>query len=224
MIKYLILMTYFCFSLISSLNANQSDYMTYEDFLFDVQDLLDRNVKVEVPVAAVDIPSRTLNVDFSNLDISLKNIDRSTIKDIVALCEFSTTCFIDVEEILKDNPELFPPYIIEASAIKLWFLIGVAVSESGYTYINIDENSAVTSLLDQVGDEAYVSGEVWVNETGSLVVGFGSGVTDFYASWVFNKDVNLATNEALQLCNDHITGILNLTVECEAITFDVPWW
>ena len=43
---------------------------------------------------------------------------------------------------------------------------------------------------------------------GSLVVGFGSGVTDFFASWVFNKDVNLATNEALQLCNDHITGIL----------------
>ena len=35
MIKYVILMTYFVFnSLISSLNANQSDYMTNEEFSF----------------------------------------------------------------------------------------------------------------------------------------------------------------------------------------------
>ena len=86
-----------------------------------MQDLLDTNSN-RGSKAAVDIPSRTLYVDFSNLDISLKNL-------YVALCDFSTTCFIDVEGILKDNPELFPPYIIEASAIKLWFLI-VAVSES----------------------------------------------------------------------------------------------
>ena len=82
------------FGFISYTNANE--FMEYEDFLFDAPDILGQIVKVQVPVYDVDIPTRTINVDFDNLAINVKKIARDKIKDIIKLCDIDTTCFIDV--------------------------------------------------------------------------------------------------------------------------------
>ena len=71
----------FFFGFITNLKANDSEFMLYDDFLFDAPDLLGEIIKVQVPVYSVDIPSRTVNVDFDNLAINVKNISRDKIKN-----------------------------------------------------------------------------------------------------------------------------------------------
>ena len=43
---------------ISNVYANQEEFMSYEDFLFDVKDLLYQTVEVQVPFLWFDIPAR----------------------------------------------------------------------------------------------------------------------------------------------------------------------
>ena len=56
-----------------------------------------------------------------------------------------------------------------------------------------------------------------------MVIGFGSGLTEFYVAHSFNKYAEVAITEAVKDCDDQITGILN-SVKCEPITMDIPWW
>ena len=207
----------FFFGFITNLKANDSEFMLYDDFLFDAPDLLGEIIKVQVPVYSVDIPSRTVNVDFDNLAVNVKNISRDKIKDIVKLCEIDTTCFIDVEGKLVDHPDGFPTYFIEATSASLHFLVGIAISESGFAYIGTSANAAADSLLSSAyGDEEYQYDEMYVNGTGKVVVAHGSGLTEWYVSWAFDKDEEKASNEALEECNQHH--------KCGTIVFDIPWW
>ena len=61
--KILTLVSFACFIFCSSLNAEENEFMKYDDFLFDVQDLLNKKIKVEVLFNTIDIPSRTITVD-----------------------------------------------------------------------------------------------------------------------------------------------------------------
>ena len=191
--------------------------MLYDDFLFDSPDLLGQIVKVQVPVTSVDIPTRTVNVDYSNLAVNVKNITRDKIKDIVKLCDAGGTCFIDVEGKLIEHPDGFPTYFIEATSASLHFLVGVAVSESGFAFIGQSLNHATEAFMASAyGDEEYLADEMWVDGSGKLVIAHGSGLIEWYVSWAFDKDEKKASNEALEECNKHH--------DCGTITFDIPWW
>jgi hypothetical protein len=203
------------FGFISYTNANE--FMEYEDFLFDAPDILGQIVKVQVPVYDVDIPTRTINVDFDNLAINVKKIARDKIKDIIKLCDIDTTCFIDVEGKLINHPDGFPTYLIDATSASLHFLVGVAVSESGFAYVGTSANHAAEALLESAyGDEEYLYDEMYVGSPGKLVIAYGSGLTEFYVSWAFDKNEEKASNEALKECNEHY--------KCSPIVFDIPWW
>ncbi len=119
--------------------ANTEEYMSYDDFLFDAESLLEKNVKVEVPIFSFDIPSRTIDVDLQNLEIDVSKIDRETLKDISVLCNGTgAQCFLHVAGKLVRHPDYYPTYLIAANNATLWFQIGVAVSEEGVVYININ--------------------------------------------------------------------------------------
>ena len=66
------------------------------------------------------------------------------------------------------------------------------------------------------GDEEYQYDEMYVNGTGKVVVAHGAGLTEWYASWAFDKDQEKASNEALEECNQYH--------KCGTIVFDIPWW
>lgn len=205
--------------------ASDDEFMEFDDFLFEVVDLVNKKVKVQVPVVSVNIVNRTVDVDLQNVAVNVKNIERQKVKDINTLCgENVGYCFLDVQGTLREDG-FFPKYIIDADDVYLWFAIGVAVSESGYTYIGISEAEAISGLEDEIADsENYVSDEIWVDGPGSFVVGHGEGVSEFFAGWSFNSDLQTAQTEALKNCNDLISGIANFGVECGPIVFDVPWW
>ena len=93
----------------SNVKANQDEFMSYEDFLFDVKDLLYQTVKVQVPFNWLDIPSRTAHIyDGMSLSILMENIKRDQILNIAKLCDLGTTCWLDVEGKALENPDLFP--------------------------------------------------------------------------------------------------------------------
>ena len=66
--------------------AEEEQFMNFDDFLFDVKDYINKPIKVQVPVYAVDIPSRLAQID-GNVAVDLKQIDRQKIKDIITLCD-----------------------------------------------------------------------------------------------------------------------------------------
>ena len=207
---------------IQSLQAKQEGYMDYEDFLFDVKDYVGKDVKVQVYLLDLNLPDRIANVD-EHVDIDMELIKKEEILDVSKLCDFDTTCWLDVEGKVVKNPNIFPAYILRAEKIKLYFLIGVAVSETGYAYINTSEEGAVEYLREDTNEE-YLSGYVWADGSGTLAVGHGLGPSEFFAAWSFHKDKTTAIVEALNNCNDEISGVLNIGVECGEITFDIPWW
>ena len=214
----------------SNVKANQDEFMSYEDFLFDVKDLLDQTVKVQVPFSWLDIPSRTAYIidDGFNLAILMEYIERDKILNIVELCD-GTTCWLDVEGVVIDNSNYqwdpaLPTFLIEANSVKLHFLVGYAISETGALWVGASEEDAINALQESNENEAYLSDYLWIDEPGTLAIGFGSGLTEFYASYSFNKDAEAAIASAVKDCDDHVTGILNLGVKCEPITMDIPWW
>ena len=213
----------------SNVKANQDEFMSYEDFLFDVKDLLDQTVKVQVPFSWLDIPSRTAYIDDGmNLAILMEYIERDKVLNIVELCDFGTTCWLDVEGVVIDNSDYqwgdAAPFLIEANSVKLHFLVGYAISETGSLWVGASEEDAINALQESNENEAYLSDYLWIDEPGTLAIGFGSGLTEFYASYSFNKDAEAAITSAVKECDDHVTGILNLGVKCEPITMDIPWW
>ena len=69
--------TFLCIFLISCPQisfADTEEYMDYDDFLFDAETLLGKNLKVQAPIFAFDIPSKTINVDFQHLAIDVSQI------------------------------------------------------------------------------------------------------------------------------------------------------
>tara|TARA_Y100001970_G_C14087776_1_gene778300 strand:- start:430 stop:1128 length:699 start_codon:yes stop_codon:yes gene_type:complete len=217
----------FCFS---NVKANQDEFMSYEDFLFDVKDLLDQTVKVQVLFNWLDIPSRVAHIDYDmTLAILMEYIERDKVLNIVELCDIGTTCWLDVEGVVIDNSDYqwdpsLPKFLIEANSVKLHFLVGYAISETGQLWIGASEEDAINALQESNENEAYLSDYLWIDEPGTLAIGFGSGLTEFYASYSFNKDAEAAIASAVKDCDDHVTGILNLGVKCEPITMDIPWW
>ena len=214
----------------SNVKANQDEFMSYEDFLFDVKDLLDQTVKVQVLFNWLDIPSRAAFIDGGmNLAILMEYIERDKVLNIVELCDIGTTCWLDVEGVVIDNSDwqwgaALPKFLIEANSVKLHFLVGYAISETGQLWIGASEEDAINALQESNENEAYLSDYLWIDEPGTLAIGFGSGLTEFYASYSFNKDAEAAIASAVKECDDHVTGILNLGVKCEPITMDIPWW
>ena len=214
----------------SNVKANQDEFMSYEDFLFDVKDLLDQTVKVQVLFNWLDIPSRVAHIDYDmTLAILMEYIERDKVLNIVELCDIGTTCWLDVEGVVIDNSDYqwdpsLPKFLIEANSVKLHFLVGYAISETGQLWIGASEEDAINALQESNENEAYLSDYLWIDEPGTLAIGFGSGLTEFYASYSFNKDAEAAIASAVKDCDDHVTGILNLGVKCEPITMDIPWW
>jgi len=205
-----------------SLQANQESYMDYEDFLFDIKDYVGEDVKVQVFLLDVDLPNRLANID-EYTGINIENIKKETVLDIAKLCDYDTACWLDVEGEVSINPDLVPEYIITANKVKLYFLVGVAVSKSGTVYINTSEESAVEYLKEDT-EEEFFSGYVWADGSGTLAVGHGLGPSDFFAAWSFHKDEATAITEAINNCNNEISGVLNIGVECTEIIFEIPWW
>ena len=214
----------------SNVKANQDEFMSYEDFLFDVKDLLDQTVKVQVLFNWLDIPSRVAHIDYDmTLAILMEYIERDKVLNIVELCDIGTTCWLDVEGVVIDNSDYqwdpsLPKFLIEANSVKLHFLVGYAISETGALWVGASEEDAINALQESNENEAYLSDYLWIDEPGTLAIGFGSGLTEFYASYSFNKDAEAAIASAVKDCDDHVTGILNLGVKCEPITMDIPWW
>ena len=214
----------------SNVKANQDEFMSYEDFLFDVKDLLDQTVKVQVLFNWLDIPSRVAHIDYDmTLAILMEYIERDKVLNIVELCDIGTTCWLDVEGVVIDNSDYqwdpaLPKFLIEANSVKLHFLVGYAISETGELWVGASEEDAINALQESNENEAYLSDYLWIDEPGTLAIGFGSGLTEFYASYSFNKDAEAAIASAVKDCDDHVTGILNLGVKCEPITMDIPWW
>ena len=214
----------------SNVKANQEEFMSYEDFLFDVKDLLDQTVKVQVLFNWLDIPSRVAHIDYDmTLAILMEYIERDKVLNIVELCDIGTTCWLDVEGVVIDNSDYqwdpaLPKFLIEANSVKLHFLVGYAISETGELWVGASEEDAINALQESNENEAYLSDYLWIDEPGTLAIGFGSGLTEFYASYSFNKDAEAAIASAVKDCDDHVTGILNLGVKCEPITMDIPWW
>lgn len=206
--------------------AQTQGYMSYDDFLFDAEMMLDSDVKVQLPIFSLDIPTRTVQVDLQNVAVDVSQIDRKIIKDINTLCNGTgANCYLDVEGTLNNNPEMFPPYLISANDANLWFLVGVAVSEGGIAYIGIDEQSAINDILEITnGTQGYVSGFDWIDTTGTFAVAYAVGVSEFFAGWGFNPDYDLAIAEAVENCDSQITGLMNFSVKCEPLVFNVPWW
>ena len=90
----------------SNVKANQEEFMSYEDFLFDVKDLLDQTVKVQVLFNWLDIPSRVAHIDYDmTLAILMEYIERDKVLNIVELCDIGTTCWLDVEGVVIDNSD-----------------------------------------------------------------------------------------------------------------------
>ena len=207
---------------ISNIYANQEEFMSYEDFLFDVKDLLYQTVEVQVPFLWFDIPARTAHIDES-LAIRMENIERDQVLNIAKLCDGGTNCWLDVQGEVLENPNVFPPFLIDAESVKLHFLVGYAVSETGSLSVGVSEEDAISYLLESSEGEAYLSNYLWISEPGTLVIGFGSGLTEFYIAHSFNKNAEVAITDAVKDCNDLITGIFN-NVKCEPITMNIPWW
>ena len=154
----------------------------------------------------------------------MDNIERDQILNISKLCEPGTICWLDVEGMVLDNTNAHPPFLIDANSIKLHFLVGYAVSQNGSLWVGVSEEDAISYLTESNEDEGYLSNYLWISEPGTLAIGFGSGLTDFYAAHSFNKYTEAAIASAVKDCDDHVTGILNLGVKCEPITMDIPWW
>lgn len=209
----------------ASFTQNQ-EYMDYENFLFDVETMLGSNVQVQVPVYLLDVPTRTIQVDLENLKIDVSQIDKKILKDINALCNLTgANCYLNVDGILVRNPEMFPTYSISANYANLMFLVGVAVSEEGLVYVDIDEQSAVNNIIQTTGGtQSYISGYDFIDSTGTFAVAHAIGIFEFYAGWGFNPDQDLAIKKAVESCKKQITGLVNFAAKCEPIVFDVPWW
>jgi hypothetical protein len=221
--------TFLCIFLISYSQisfADTEEYMDYDDFLFDVETLLEKNLKVQVPILSLDIPSKTINVDFQNLAIDVSQISRSTLKDISVLCNGTgAQCYLDVDGKLVRHPDTYPTYLIAANNATLWFEVGVAVSEEGMVYININEQYAINNIIETTGGtQSYISGNTWVNSTGTFSVAYAIGMTEYFAGWGFNANQDLAIKEALENCSSQISGLVNFSAKCESYVFDVPWW
>ena len=213
------------FFIFSNVKANQEELMSYEDFLFDAKDLLNQTVKVQVPFFWLDIPARTAHIhNGESLVILMENIERDRVLNIAKLCEAGATCWLDVEGKVLENPAFFPPFLIEANSVKLHFLFGYAISETGSLSVGGSEEDAISALQESNEGEAYLSDYLWIDEPGTLAIGFGKGLTEFYAFYSFNKYAEAAITEAVKECDDHVTGLLNLGVKCEPITMDIPWW
>ena len=208
----------------SNVKANEEEFMSYEDFLFDAKDLLYQTVKVQVPFFWFDIPARTAHINNGeSLAILMENIERDQVLNIAKLCDAGTTCWLDVQGEVLENPNIFPPFLIDANSVKLHFLVGYAVSETGSLWVGASEEDAISYLTESNEGEAYLSNYLWISEPGTLAIGFGSGLTEFYVAHSFNKYADVAITEAVKDCDDQITGILN-SVKCEPITMDIPWW
>ena len=124
----------------SNVKANQEEFMSYEDFLFDAKDLLYQTVKVQVPFFWFDIPARTAHINNGeSLAILMENIERDQVLNIAKLCDAGTTCWLDVQGEVLENPDMFPPFLIDANSVKLHFLVGYAVSETGSLWVGASE-------------------------------------------------------------------------------------
>ncbi len=208
------------------LHAQQDSYLEYEDFLFDINEFINKNVKVQVPVIAVDIPSRTAHVDLTNVAVSLKKVPRQKIKNIVQLCDgVGGSCFLDVSGKLVENSDYFPPFILEADTVSLWFLVGLAVSESGLAFIHVTENQAAISVQEATSySENYVSDQTWIDGPGTLAIAHGSGGVSFYMGYSFNVDESQAAREAESNCNDQMSSLAKIVTSCSSMLFTIPWW
>ncbi|MDA8875475.1 DUF4189 domain-containing protein [Planktomarina temperata] len=207
------------------LSAQEKSYMSFDDFLFDIQDYVNTSVNVQVPIYAVDIPSRQAQVDGA-LAVDLKQINRQTIKDIITLCDgVGGSCFLDVSGSLVENPDYFPTYIIKADNVTMWFSVGVAVSESGYTNLHTTEQYAINAMQQATAyQEGYLSGHLWINSPGVVAVAYGAGGGSYFIGYSFNADEKTAKNEAEKKCNEQIGPINKLLTSCSAQIFKVPWW
>ena len=221
--------TFLCIFLISCSRlsfAYAEEYMKYEDFLFDAETLIGKNLKVQVPLFSLDIPSRTINVDLQNLEIDVSQIDRKTLKDISVLCNGTgAQCYLDVAGKLERHPATYPTYLIAANDATLWFEVGVAVSETGIVYIGINEQNAITHIINATGGiQSYISGHTWVNSPGTFAVAYAIGMTEYFAGWGFNTKKDLAIEEAVENCSSQLSGLANFSAKCETVVFDIPWW
>jgi hypothetical protein len=213
----------------SSIPADKvKEFLSYDDFLFDIRNYVSKSVNVQVPVFSVDLVNRTADVDFQHLIINLKQIEKQKIKDINTLCgSGGVSCFLDVEGTLALNSNEYShiKYMINANAVALHFLVGVAVDENGNSIINISENDAVMSLTQGSNFANVVSDEFWIDSPSNIVIGFASGLTEFYVGWGADPDLEIAKTDALRLCEESIPSLeKTMEVQCEPIIFEVPWW
>ena len=221
--------TFLCIFLISCPQisfADTEEYMDYDDFLFDAETLLGKNLKVQVPIFSLDIPSKTINVDLQNLVIDVSQINRATLKDISELSDGSgMNCYLNVDGKLERHPDTYPTYLIAANNTTLWVEVGFAVSEEGIMHIHANETFAVNQIIETTGGtQSYVSGSTWVNSTGTFSVAYASGMAEFFVGWAFNAKQDLAIEEALENCSSQISGLVKFSAKCEPYVFEVPWW
>ena len=200
-----------------------TELMTFDDFLFDIKEMVGKEVNVQVPVRGVDLAKRTAHVDFEYVSLNLEAIEKKKIKNMRSLCEVGN-CWVDVKGKLIKNPDGYPTYLIKAESTSLWFLVGVVVSENGWAHIGFNENLAVNQNVQTTGGESYLSGEIWIDSPGTVAIGYGKDLTNFYMSYEFNEDETKAKDSALELCNGQIPKLVRLSVKCTALLFDVPWW
>ena len=185
--------------------------------------MVGKEVKVQVPVQGVDLVGRSADVDFDYLSLNLEKIEKKKIKDMKTLCEVGD-CWVDVTGTLSTNPDGYTPFVLDASNTSLWFLVGVAVSESAWAHIGFSENHAVNQNLETTGGESYLSGEIWIDSPGTVAIGYGQDLTNFYMGYAFIEDSKKAQDSALDLCNEQIPKLVRLSVQCEPLLFEVPWW
>ena len=224
--RYLKLQLFLLLVLFSQpLIADEEQFMNFDDFLFDIKDYINKSIKVQVPVYAVDIPTRLAQVD-GNVAVDLERIDRQKIKDIITLCDgVGGSCFLDVSGDMVENPQFFPPYIIQAEKVSMWFLVGVAVSENGIIYIHSTEANAIAAVQEATSfEENYVSGYLWIDSPGVVAIAYGEGGGSYFVGYSFNINEKLARNEAEKNCTEQMGSITKLVTSCSAIIFNVPWW
>ncbi len=74
------------------------------------------------------------------------------------------------------------------------------------------------------GLQSYVSGNTWVNSTGTFAVAYAIGMKEYFVGWGFNAKQGLAIEEAVENCSSQISGLINFSAKCEHLVFDIPWW
>lgn len=219
----LIILTLPFYSISAQAEKKEVKRMEYNDFLFDMKELVDQEVNIRVPVLMVDVVERQVIPEGLKFVVNIANLERQEIKDIDSICtDFTVNCFIDVKGKLKK--EMYQ-YVIDAKSVSTLFKIGISVSETGRIAVNLSEELAnLDNVLINGGLEEQISGYLWIEGRGKLVVAYGYNIKEFYGTWTFDTDADNAKKVVLDECNKAIFGVLKLSSKCKATVYDVPWW